>query len=102
MLGFILKNQEKEMSAVDDLAASVASEDTVIDGAVVLIQGIPGLIAAAGTDPAKLSALQADITAKTAVLAAAVAAGTPAAPAGGTPITPAAAATAAQASVAAG
>lgn len=72
-LDLIIDNQEKIMSALDDLTAAVAAEDTVIDGAIVLIQGIPALIAAAGTDPAKLAALSADITAKTQALAAAVA-----------------------------
>lgn len=67
------------MSAIDDLQAAVAAEDTVIDSAITLIQGIPALIAAAGTDQTKLAALQADITAKSTALAAAVAANTPAA-----------------------
>ena len=101
MLWIILVNQEKAMTAVDDLATAVAAEDTVIDGAVVLIQGIPALITAAGTDPVKLAALTQDIAAKTAVLAAAVLAGTPAPAAGTAPVTPAAAASAATASVAA-
>ncbi len=65
------------MAAIDDLAAAVAAEDTTIDSAVVLLNGIPALIAAAGTDPAKLAALQAAIVAKTATLAAAVVVGTP-------------------------
>ncbi len=73
----ILDNQEKIMAAIDDLAAAVAAEDTVIDSAVVLLNGIPALIAAAGTDPAKLAALQKDITDKTTALAAAVIVGTP-------------------------
>jgi hypothetical protein len=83
----ILERLETIMSALDDLQAAVTAEDTVIDSAITLIQGIPALIAAAGVDPAKLSALQADITAKSAALGAAVAANTPAA---GTPATPAA------------
>lgn len=73
----ILEMQEKIMAAIDDLAADVAAEDTVIDSAVVLLNGIPALIAAAGVDPAKLANLQADIKAKTAGLAAAVLANTP-------------------------
>jgi hypothetical protein len=80
-LATIAQHQENIMSALDDLATAVAAEDTVIDSAVVLLKGIPALIAAAGTDPAKLAALQADIKAKTTTLANAVAAGTPAAPA---------------------
>ena len=75
----ILNLLEKIMSALDDLTAAVAAEDTVIDSAVTLINGIPALIAAAGTDPAKLQALTADITAKASALSAAVVANTPAA-----------------------
>ena len=69
------------MAAIDDLQAAVAQEDTVIGSAITLIQGIPALIAAAGTDQTKLAALQADIIAQSQSLAAAVAANTPAAPA---------------------
>ena len=81
MLAQVLANQEIQMAAIDDLAAAVAKEDTVIQSAITLIQGIPALIAAAGVDPVKLAALQTDITAQTAALSAAVAANTPAAPA---------------------
>ena len=77
------------MAAIDDLQAAVAQEDTVIGSAIKLIQGIPALIAAAGTDQTKLAALQADITAQSQSLAAAVAANTPAAAA---PVAPAPAA----------
>jgi hypothetical protein len=79
-LGLVVSKQETMMAAIDDLQAAVAAEDTVIDSAIALIQGIPALIAAAGVDPAKLAALQSDITAKSSSLAAAVAANTPAAP----------------------
>jgi hypothetical protein len=79
-LDLILSKQETMMAAIDDLQAAVAAEDTVIDSAITLIQGIPALIAAAGVDPAKLAALQTDITTKSSALAAAVAANTPAAP----------------------
>jgi hypothetical protein len=79
MLSLVIDNQETEMAAIDDLQAAVAAEDTVIDSAITLIQGIPALIAAAGVDPAKLTALQNDITAKSTALAAAVAQNTPAA-----------------------
>src|SRR6266403_1838817 len=78
-VGLILNQQETIMSALDDLQAAVAAEDTVIDSAITLINGIPALIAAAGTDPTKLAALSADITAKSKSLADAVAANTPAA-----------------------
>jgi hypothetical protein len=79
-LDLIIQNQETEMAQIDDLQAAVAAEDTVIDSAITLIQGIPALIAAAGVDPAKLAALQSDITAKSSALAAAVTANTPATP----------------------
>jgi hypothetical protein len=74
---------EKIMSAIDDLQAAVQQEDTVIDSAITLINGIPALIAAAGVDPVKLAQLQSDITAKSNALASAVAANTPAAGATG-------------------
>jgi hypothetical protein len=76
-LDLIISNQEAIMAAIDDLATAVAAEDTVIASAVVLLQGIPGLISAAGVDPAKLAALQTDIQNQTANLAAAVLVGTP-------------------------
>ncbi len=75
--------ETKIMAAIDDLQAAVAAEDTVIDSAVALIQGIPALIAAAGVDPAKLAALQTDIASHATTLAAAVSANTPAAPQAG-------------------
>ena len=62
------------MSAIDDLAASVAAEDTVIASAVTLLQGLSAALTAAGTDPVKLAALKSDVDAQTATLAAAVAA----------------------------
>jgi hypothetical protein len=80
-LGLILANQGKIMSALDDLTAAIAQEDTVIASAITLINGFAAQLAAAGTDPTKLAALQADVTAKSTALAAAVAANTPAAPA---------------------
>lgn len=75
----ILANQEKIMSALTDLQASVAAEDTVMDSAVTLLQGLSAALKAAGTDPAALAALKADIDAKTQTLAAAITANTPAA-----------------------
>lgn len=55
-----------------------ANED-VEASAVLLINGIAARIAAAGVDPAKLSALTASLKTETDTLAAAVAANTPAA-----------------------
>lgn len=53
-LDLILANQEAIMAAFDDLKAQVSSTATVIDSAIVLINGIAARIAAAGTDPAAL------------------------------------------------
>lgn len=78
-LNLVIKKEDAMSKELDDLTAAVAAEDAVIDSAVTLINGIPALIAAAGTDPAKLKALSDDITAKSAALAAAVTANTPAA-----------------------
>ena len=85
------------MAAIDDLQAAVAAEDTVIDSAVTLLNGIPALIAAAGVDPAKLTALQTDIQTRTASLAAAVLVGTPTPTTTAPPVTLPAAETAAKA-----
>jgi len=72
----VLQKLELIMSALDNLATAVAQEDTVIDSAITLINGIPALIAAAGVDPVKLAALQADIQAHANSLGLAVAANT--------------------------
>ena len=81
------------MAALDDqiavLTADVTAEDTVIDSAVTLLNGIPALIKdavdkalAAGATPAQLQSLTdlgTTMTAKSQALAAAVTANTPAA-----------------------
>lgn len=78
----IIYKQEITMSAeLDALTAEVAQDTTVEASAVTLIQGLAAQITAAGTDPAKLSALTASLTASSTALASAVAANTPAAPA---------------------
>lgn len=71
---------DKILSALDDLQAAVAKENTVIDSAITLLQGLSAALAAAGTDPVKLAALQTEVTAKSDALAAAVVANTPVAP----------------------
>jgi len=67
------------MKEFDDLVAEVAQDDSVIDSAVILINGIAARIAAAGVDPVKLKALTDDLAAKRTALAKAVAENTPAA-----------------------
>jgi hypothetical protein len=69
------------MSALDDLTAQVAANTTAISSALALIKGFSAQLAAAGTDPAKLAALQASLKASDDALAAAVAANLPAGPA---------------------
>ena len=80
VLVYLHYRTEQIMSALSDLQAAVAAEDTVIASAVTLIQGFAAQLAAAGTDPVALAALTSDITAQAAALGAAVAANTPAAP----------------------
>jgi hypothetical protein len=77
---------EQIMSALDDLTAQVAANTSLESSAVALIQGIPALIAAAGIDPAKLIALQTQLTLSATALAAAIVANTPVAPV--TPVIP--------------
>lgn len=77
------KNFTSIADALAALQTDVANEDTVIDGAVMLIQGIPALIQnavnaalAAGADPSQLKAfgdLSDTLEAKASMLAAAVA-----------------------------
>jgi hypothetical protein len=72
--------QEKtNMAAIDDLTAEVTRNTTVEGSALALIQGFAAQLAAAGTDPVKLQALQTTLKANDDQLAAAVAANTPAA-----------------------
>lgn len=74
----ILQKQGKcIMSALTDLQAEVAAVKATEASAVVLINGIADRITAAGTDPAALSALTADLTSSSSALAAAVNANTP-------------------------
>lgn len=69
------------MSALDDLTAQVAANKTVINSALVLINGIADRITAAGVDPAKLAALTADLKSEDDALASAVTANAPPVPA---------------------
>jgi len=85
------------MAALDDLTTQVGQNTTVEGSAVTLIQGLAAQIAAAGTDPAKLSALQTQLKTSADALAAAVTANTPAEPIAS--LTPTAAVTAAVAKV---
>lgn len=68
------------MASLNDVQAAVSAEDTVIDSAIALLQGLAAQVAALQPTQAAIDALAADITAKTQSLADAVAANTPAAP----------------------
>lgn len=73
----IITAYEETMQQLSDLQAAVTREDTVIAGAVALIQGIAQRITDAGVDPAALQALTDDINSQADALAAAVTANTP-------------------------
>jgi cell division septum initiation protein DivIVA len=64
---------------LDALKQQVATNTSVIESASILIQGIAAKITAAGTDPAKLAELTAQLKASDDALSAAVASATPAA-----------------------
>jgi hypothetical protein len=68
------------MATLSDVQAAVTAEDTVVDSAIALLQGLAAQIAALQPNQAAIDALAADVTSKTTALAAAVAANTPAAP----------------------
>ena len=68
------------MSALSDLQTAVAAEDTVIDSAVTLINGLAAQIAALTPDQDAINALAADVNARASALAAAISTNTPAAP----------------------
>lgn len=76
----VLLQGKELMSALDDLTAQVATNTSVEQSAIVLIQGIAAALAAAGQDPVKLAALTSSLKTSADSLAAAVAANTPVAP----------------------
>jgi hypothetical protein len=78
-LNKVIERQKQIMATLADVQAAVTAEDTVIDSAVALIQGLAAQIAALAPDQAAIDALAADVKAKSDALAAAVAANTPAA-----------------------
>lgn len=73
---------------LDALTAEVAVVTNVEQSAITLINGLAAQLAAAGTDPVKLTALHDSLVASSTALASAVAANTPAAPAPAAPVTP--------------
>jgi hypothetical protein len=89
-LDYIIQQQERLMSAIDDLRAAVAAERSVTQGVVTLLQDLNQRLhdAVNADDMAAVSAVVADIKANTDTLAAAVAANTPSSPGTGSPVTP--------------
>lgn len=73
----ILELVRKEMASIDTLTQQVQANTDVEASAVTLIQGIAAQLAAAGTDPVKLQALQDQLKNSADALAAAVVANTP-------------------------
>ena len=67
------------MALLDDLTTAVAQTTSVTASAVALIKGLAAQITAAGTDPAKLAALVAQLNTQSSALAQAVSDNTPAA-----------------------
>lgn len=68
------------MSAeMDTLTAQITANEDVENSALQLINGFAARLTAAGTDPAKLNQLSADLKSSADALAAAVVANTPAA-----------------------
>ncbi len=80
-LNSIQTEENKIMAVLDDLTAQVAQNTTVEGSALTLIQGLAAQLAAAGSNPTALAALQTQLKTSADALAAAVAANTPAAPA---------------------
>ena len=72
---------ETIMATLADLQAAVAAEDTAIDSAITLLNGLAQQIADLTPNQAAIDALAADVSAKTAALAAAITANTPTPPA---------------------
>ena len=68
------------MGLIDDLAADVTAQTTVIGSVETLLQNLSSQLAAAGTDPVKLQAVKDALDTNTSRLAAAVQANTPSAP----------------------
>ena len=79
LLNKLLRMEKREIAKIDDVAAAVADETTVVASAVTLLGQLHDMIVAAGTDPVKLDAVIAAIAANKQTLADAVVANTPAA-----------------------
>ena len=79
ILNALTKLEIKLATALEDLTEQVAETKTVIDSAIVLIQGIKAALDEAGNNPAALKALRDSLDTSEQALAAAIVANTPAA-----------------------
>ena len=79
ILDAIVKLETKLADEMEYLTTQVTQTNTVIDSAIVLIQGIKAALDAAGSNPAALKALRDSLDTSEQALAAAIVANTPAA-----------------------
>ena len=79
ILNAITKLETKLANEMEDLTTQVTQTNTVIDSAIVLIQGIKAQLDAAGNNPVLLKALRDSLDTSEQALAAAIVANTPAA-----------------------
>lgn len=75
-LSLIIKTTKQMANTLANIQSAVAGEDTVIDSAITLLNGLAAQVAALEPNQAAIDALAADITNKTEALAAAVTANT--------------------------
>jgi hypothetical protein len=81
IIGLLEEARGKEdalMAEITGLETKVHELITAVSAAVLLIQGFPARLEAAGVDPAKVAALEQEVATATANITAAVAANTPA------------------------
>ncbi len=78
LLNILVTQEQKLMATLNDVQNAVTAEDTVIDSAITLIQGLADQIKNLQPKQAAIDKLAADVSAKSQALAAAVAANTPA------------------------
>ena len=76
-LSFISHKETNIMALLDKLTADVTANGSVIDSAIVLLNGLKAKLDACGTDPVKLAELSASLGTQTSALSTAVAANTP-------------------------
>lgn len=80
-LGVVEEEITHMAAEINDLEAQVKANTDAEQGAVTLLGGLHDLLVAAGTDPAKLKKLTADLAASKDALAAAIVVNTPSDPA---------------------